>query len=210
MGGPRARGGGVIPVRGPVLALGTATLLAAGALGALVLLRAPAGGGPAAVGGSFELEAADGSAFTDRNLQGRPFLIFFGFASCPDVCPAQLATVARALEELGTAAEGVEAVFVTLDPERDSPGTADAYARSFHPGIRGLGGTRAQVDRAARAWRVYHRQVELEDSALGYTIDHSAILFLMGADGSYVRHFTSVDPAEAIADAVRGELGRES
>lgn len=200
----------MMPVRWPVFVLGAAMLLVAGALAVLVFFRAPAGGGPAAVGGTFELEAADGSTFTDRDLRGRPFLIFFGFTSCPDICPAQLATVGRALEELGATAAGVDAVFVTLDPERDSPETADAYAKSFHPGIRGLGGTRAQVDRAARTWRVYHRQTELEDSALGYTIDHSAILFLMGADGDYVRHFTGADPADAIAEAVRAELGETS
>lgn len=200
-----------MPIRWPMLAAGALMLLIAGSLGAYAFFfRAPAGGGPVSLGGSFELEAADGSAFTDRDLRGRPFLIFFGFASCPDVCPAQLATVARAFERLGAMEAGVEAVFVTLDPERDSPKTADAYARSFHPRIRGLGGTRAQVDRAARAWQVYHRRVDLEDSALGYTIDHSAILFLMGTDGAYVRHFTSADSAETISAAVRKELGRAS
>ncbi|MCY4431204.1 MAG: SCO family protein [Rhodospirillales bacterium] len=191
---------------------------AAGLLAALVLLGAAAAmlladrgdrtpTGTAAVGGPFALTAADGRTVTDQELLGRPFLIFFGFTSCPDVCPTTLATVGTALEAL-TGHERIEALFVTLDPERDTPETAGQYAAAFHPGIIGLGGTRAQIDDAARAYRVYSARVPLEDSALGYTIDHSAFVYLMGADGTYRQHFSHAAAASEITQAVRAELER--
>ncbi len=194
-------------IRPPILAAGVAMFLIAGAL--VVVLwtaQAPDPGTPD-VGGPFDLMTADGTRLTDRDLLGHPFLIFFGFASCPDVCPATLATVAGALDSLGEGAGDIAALFVTLDPERDAPATADAYARRFHPAIRGLGGTREQIAAAAAAYRVYYRKVDLEGSAAGYTIDHSAIVFLMGADGNYRHHFTTSETPDVIAAAVQEEIG---
>ncbi len=196
-----------VAVAGLVVALGVL-----GAAAALLLAygdrRAPNGtvsSGTAAIGGPFALTAADGSTVTDQDFVGRPFLIFFGFASCPDVCPTTLATVGTALEALAVD-ERIDALFVTLDPERDTPETAQHYAEAFHPGITGLGGTQAQIDAATSAYRVYAARVPLEDSALGYTIDHSAFVYLMGADGTYRRHFSPVSAASEITQAVRAEL----
>lgn len=194
-------------VAGLIVALGVL-----GGAAALLLTygdgRAPDGtatSGTAAIGGPFALTAADGSTVTEQDFLGRPFLIFFGFASCPDVCPTTLATVGTALEALAED-ERIDALFVTLDPERDTPETAQQYAGAFHPAITGLGGTQAQIDAATSAYRVYAARVPLEDSALGYTIDHSAFVYLMGADGTYRQHFSPVSAASEITQAVRAEL----
>ncbi len=202
------------PVRRRVAAAGLlAALVVLGATAAMLLAdrgdrtAGTAATGTAAIGGPFALAAADGRTVTDQDLLGRPFLIFFGFASCPDVCPATLATVGTALEAL-TGHERIEALFVTLDPERDTPETAGQYAAAFHPDIIGLGGTRAQIDDAASAYRVYSARVPLEDSALGYTIDHSAFVYLMGADGTYRQHFSHAAAASEITQAVLAELER--
>lgn len=200
------------PVRRGVAAAGLLAVL--GATTAMLLAdrgdRTPAGTtatGTAAIGGPFALTAGDGRTVTDQDLLGRPFLIFFGFASCPDVCPATLATVGTALEALA-GDERIEALFVTLDPERDTPETVGQYAAAFHPDITGLAGTRAQIDDAAGAYRVYSARVPLDDSALGYTIDHSAFVYLMGADGTYRQHFSHAAAASEITQAVRAELER--
>ncbi len=202
--------------RGPVAAAGVVLALGVLVAAAALLLsgrsgdpsgRSAAGSGAAAVGGPFALTAADGSTVTAQDLLGRPFLIFFGFTSCPDVCPSTLASVGAALRALPEP-ERIDALFVTLDPERDTPARAGQYARAFHPGITGLGGTQAQIDAAVRAYRVYAAQVPLEGSALGYTIDHSAIIYLMGADGAYRRHFSHTVDASEIVRAVRTEIAR--
>ena len=199
--------------RGAAVAGLFAALVVLGATAAMLLTdrgdrtAGTAATGTAAIGGPFALAAADGRTVTDQDLLGRPFLIFFGFASCPDVCPATLATVGTALEALATH-ERIEALFVTLDPERDTPETAGQYAAAFHPNITGLGGTRAQIDDAASAYRVYSARVPLEDSALGYTIDHSAFIYLMGADGTYRQHFSHAAAASEITQAVLAELER--
>ena len=202
------------PLQRRVVATGLLAALVVLAAAAVLLAnrdyRAPGGmatTGTAAIGGPFALTAADGGTVTDQDLLGRPFLIFFGFASCPDVCPTTLATVGTALEAL-TDHERVEALFVTLDPERDTPEAAGQYAAAFHPGITGLGGTQPQIDAAASAYRVYSARVPLEDSALGYTIDHSAFVYLMGADGTYRQHFSHAAAASEITQAVRAELAR--
>ena len=121
------------------------------------------------------------------------------------MCPTTLATVGTALEALAED-ERIDALFVTLDPERDTPETAQQYAEAFHPDITGLGGTQAQIDDATSVYRVYAARVPLEDSALGYTIDHSAFVYLMGADGTYRQHFSPVSAASEITQAVRAEL----
>ena len=161
----------------------------------------------AAIGGPFALEAGDGGTVTDRDFLGQPFLIFFGFTTCPDVCPTTLATVGAALDGLD-AEEQIAALFVTLDPERDTPEAAHDYAAAFHPQIRGLGGTPEQIATATAAYRVYSAKVPLEDSALGYTIDHTAFVYMMAADGTYRQHFFPTALASDITAAVRSELAQ--
>jgi len=107
-------------------------------------------------------------------------LVFFGFTNCPDVCPTELTTMAAALDTLGPKAEGVVPVFVTVDPERDTPEVVGLYAQAFHPRMVGLTGSAEQIAQAAKAFRVYYKKAPQKDGA--YSMDHSAFVYMMGPD----------------------------
>lgn len=183
---------------------------AVGAFAALALLmhggpRAPSvvTSGKALVGGPFSLLDHTGRRVTDADFRGRFMLVFFGFTHCPDVCPAELQVMTAALEKLGDRADKVVPIFVTVDPERDTVEAMASYVAHFHPRLVGLTGTPDEIAAVARAYRVYHAKVKDEGSAAGYTMDHSAIVYLMDEKGEYAAHFTyGVDPdtmAEGIA-----------
>lgn len=162
--------------------------------------------GEALVGGPFELVNGTGETVTHTDLEGRPFVIFFGFTHCPDVCPTSLFEMAGWIEELGPAAERLRFAFVTVDPERDTPEVMRRYVGAFSERIQPLTGTPAQVDRVLDAYRVYARKVPLEDG--GYTMDHSAFVYLMDARGRYAAHIAYGEAEEralaklrALADA---------
>jgi protein SCO1/2 len=127
-------------------------------------------------------------------------VVVFGFTFCPDICPSELQVVSAAIEKLGPKAEQVVPILITVDPERDTPEQLARYVSSFHPRLIGLTGTRSEVDAAAKAYRVYARRVEDPKSTAGYTIDHSAIIYVMGPDGAYRTHFTHTTNADAIAE----------
>jgi protein SCO1/2 len=156
--------------------------------------------GQALVGGPFALTDHTGKRVTDRDFRGKSLLVFFGFTFCPDVCPAGLQVIAAALDKLGPKAERLQPLFVTLDPERDTPAQLAQYVASFHPRLIGLTGTQAEIDAVAKAYRVYFKRVEDPKSTAGYSIDHSAIIYLMGPDGAYVTHFTPTMGADAMAE----------
>ncbi len=158
--------------------------------------------GRPAVGGPFELIDGDGRTVTERDFRGRHMLVYFGFTFCPDVCPTTLFNASQALEEIGPAlASKVRLVFVSVDPERDTPEVVKDYAGHFHPGTVGLTGTPEQVAAAARAFRIYYRKAAPDEDG-GYLVDHSSILFLMDGEGRYVTHFgheaTAADMAAAL------------
>jgi protein SCO1/2 len=169
----------------------------------VILLVSGRGPGPvvqtaAAVGGPFQLVDQDGKAVSDRDLAGRPSLVFFGFTHCPDVCPTTLFEVSEILRALGPDADKVQALFVTVDPERDTPDKLKDYLSSFDPHLRGLTGDSAAVAAVTKAYRVYVRKVPQEN---GYTMDHTAIVYLMGKDGRFVAPFNlKRRAAEAAAD----------
>jgi protein SCO1/2 len=162
--------------------------------------------GQALVGGPFSLIDHTGKRVTDTDFRGRTMLVFFGFTFCPDVCPSGLQVMAAAIDKLGPKAQSVTPIFITIDPERDTPEQLAAYVKSFHPRLVGLTGTRAEVDAAIKAYRVYAKKVSDPKSTAGYTMDHSTIIYVMGPDGAYRTHFshaTSVDVmAERLAKAL--------
>ena len=168
---------------------------------AVILLFSGRGASPiatAAIGGPFELVDQDGKAVTDRDLKGKPTLVFFGFANCPDVCPTTLFEMSEILRALGPDAEKANALFVTVDPERDTPSVMKDYLSSFDPHLRGLTGDPAAVTAMTKAYRVYVKKVPQGDS---YTVDHTAIVYLMGKDGRFVAPFNiKRGTAEAAAD----------
>ena len=159
--------------------------------------------GRPSVGGPFELIDGDGRKVTERDFRGRHMLVYFGFTFCPDVCPTTLFNASEALDEIGPAlASKVRLVFISIDPERDTPEAVKEYAGHFHPGTVGLTGTLEQVSAAARAWRIYFRKAEPEEDG-SYQVDHSSILFLMDGDGRYVTHFGHEASAADMAAALK-------
>src|SRR5215216_1539035 len=152
----------------------------------------------AAIGGPFELIDQDGRTVSDRDLKGHPFLVFFGFTNCPDVCPTTLFEVSEVLRALGPDADKVNALFVTVDPERDRPEQIKDYLSSFDPHLRGATGDPAAIAAMTKAYRVYVKKVPQEN---GYTMDHTAIVYLMGKDGRFIAPFSlKRGTAETAAD----------
>lgn len=184
--------------------------LAAGVLSAVMLLAdfnpgAPGetASGKALIGGPFSLVNGQGERVTEKDFAGKPMLVFFGFTHCPDVCPAGLQVIAAALDKLGDEAGGLTPIFITVDPERDTPEVTGKYVASFHPAIVGLSGAPEDVAAAIKNYRVYAKKVE-GSAPDQYNMDHSAFLYLMDSNGEYQRHFShSVD-----ADALAAELAK--
>lgn len=186
-------------------------LFAAFATGALILVvaatallpgRGPAVSAASAVGGPFRLVDQNGAVVTEAVLKGKPTLIFFGFTHCPDICPTSLFELSEIFTALGPDADKVQAFFVTVDPERDTPETMKAYLSSFAPQLRALSGTPEQIDVIKKAYRVYSRKVPLDGG--DYTMDHTAVIYLMDKSGAFVAPFNAKRPApEAAADLRR-------
>lgn len=178
--------------RGLLLALGLAIL----GIGAWLVLRPQAPPDPAetyasAVGGPFTLTGTDGRPFASTRLAGKPFAIFFGFTRCPDVCPTTLSRMARLRAQLGADGDRLNIVFVSVDPESDTPEQIGRYLTLFDTPIIGLTGTPQQLAATARAYAVHYERVPLEGG--GYTMDHTASVFLMGRNGEFV---TTLDAHE--------------
>ncbi|MBY0226686.1 MAG: SCO family protein [Hyphomicrobium sp.] len=192
------------------LALG----LFAGVVAAYVTLNIPAGPegraqtqtGRVAIGGPFSLVDTAGERRTEKDFSGKPMLVFFGFTNCPDVCPSGLQTLTVALDKLGDKAEGLTPLFITVDPERDTPQSLAAYMKSFHPRIQALTGTPDEVNAAIKAYRVYAVKVPDDTDPTRYNIDHSSFFYLMNSSGEYVKHFPHSTDATALADALAAAL----
>jgi len=156
--------------------------------------------GQALVGGPFELTDHTGKRVTDKDFRGSFMLVIFGFTYCPDVCPTELQLISTTLEKLGPKGNRVVPIFISIDPERDTPNQLAMYVKSFHPRLIGLTGTLDEVAAAAKAYRVYVKKVPDPKSTAGYTMDHSALIYLMGPDGAYRTHFTPGTSVDALAE----------
>jgi cytochrome oxidase Cu insertion factor (SCO1/SenC/PrrC family) len=157
------------------------------------------------IGGPFALIDQNGVRRTDTDFRGKLMLVYFGFTYCPDVCPTDLQQMGLAVDQLGPAGEMVQPIFITVDPERYTPGHLKEYMPLFHPRFIGLSGDAAAVESAARAYLVYRRKVERQDR-LDYTIDHSAFIYVMGRDGEYLGFFPPGTSAERLAKTIRAAL----
>jgi protein SCO1/2 len=151
----------------------------------------------AAVGGPFRLDDQNGKAVTDADMKGKPFLVFFGYTHCPDVCPTTLFDMSQLFKALGPDADRTGALFITVDPERDTPSVLKDYLSNFDPHLRGLTGDQASIDAALRAYRVYAKKIPLQGG--DYTMDHTAIVYLMDKDGQFVAPFDLKRAPEASA-----------
>ena len=156
------------------------------------------------VGGPFALIDQDGRPRTDADFRGRLVILTFGYTACPDVCPTDLMEIARALTLLGEAGEAIQPIFVTLEPERDTPALLAEFVPSFHPRLIGLTGSAAAIAQAARAYKVFHRRVPGPDGAVA--IEHSAFVYLLDRDGAYLGFFPPGTSAERMLTILRPHL----
>jgi len=199
------------------LVMAVAVGLLAGAVAALSLVVgpqlgtvpgiAPATTGKALIGGPFSLLDPAGKRVTEKDFAGRPMLVYFGFTNCPDICPAGLQVIAAALDKLGSKADGLTPVFITLDPERDTPQVIGEYVKSFNPRIVGLSGSTEDIAAVAKAYRVYFKKMADANSASGnYSVDHSAYMYLMSPTGEFVKHFPHTVSVDQLADEMAKAL----
>src|SRR3984957_10473619 len=164
----------------------------------------PIGQAVAAVGGPFHLEDQNGRPVSDQDMKGQPFLVFFGYTHCPDICPTTLFEISEVMKALGKDADRTGALFITVDPERDTPAALKDYLSNFDPHLRGLTGDPAAVEATLKAYRVYAAKIPLKDG--DYTMDHTAAVYLMDKDGRFVATFNLKQTPEAAAGQLRGYL----
>ncbi len=159
-------------------------------------------------GGPFSLTAHDGRRVTDQDFRGRFMLIYFGYTRCPDVCPVDLFTMGEALKLLGKLAEKVQPLFITVDPERDTPDIIGDYAQSFHPRLLALTGSNAEVEAAVRAYKVHRVKYTPANDPANYGVDHSSLTYLMGPDGKFRTLAPHNTTPERMAEILRPYLER--
>lgn len=147
----------------------------------------------AQIGGPFTLTNHQGRAVTEQDFKGKYMLIYFGYTFCPDVCPTSLQDMTTALEEMGSDADPITPVFITVDPERDTVDAVAEYMEAFHPRMVGLTGSVADTSKAAKAYRVYYAKIPAEEgrSENEYLMDHSSYFYLVGPDGTFRDAFQS-------------------
>jgi protein SCO1/2 len=160
---------------------------------------------PAPIGGPFALTDQQGKSVTDADFRGKFMLVYFGYTFCPDVCPTTLNEVMKVYGALSPEQQAELApIFITVDPARDNVDQMNQYVTSFSPALIGLTGTDAQIAAAERGYHVYARKAGSEPN---YTMDHTSILYLMGKDGKFLRHFNGDAPAQEISDGLKEALG---
>ena len=157
------------------------------------------------VGGDFALRDARGRPRRLADFRGKLVMLYFGFTTCPDICPTDLLAIGKAVKRLGPRAAEVQPVFVTLDPARDTPAIIGEYTRNFHPRFVALTGTEAEIAAVARAYKVFFERRDLP-GGLGYTIDHAANTYLLDRQGKFVTTIPPGIPADRMARIVQGEM----
>jgi len=180
-----------------------AVLVAAVILGlaALRIATSSQAARPSLIGGAFALQDGDGKTVSDESLRGRPFLVYFGYTHCPDVCPTELARISDILSRMGD--KSIPALFITVDPERDTPKAMQDYVSSFNPHIIGLSGAPQAVGAAEKAFRVFARKGPVQADG-DYSMDHSSVVYLMDKNGAFVEAFNvERTPEDAAKDLER-------
>ncbi len=163
------------------------------------------GTGIALVGGPFSLTDHTGRRVTEKDFLGKYMLMFFGYTYCPDVCPTELQVMTAALEQMGPAANRIQPIFVTIDPQRDTPDVMKSYVENFGAGLIGLTGTPAEIAAMAKAYRVYYAKAGKTGSA-DYLMDHPATIYLMGPDGRFAKHFNYTVDAAKLAEGIAAAM----
>jgi protein SCO1/2 len=184
-----------------VLALAAAVAAAAGCDRTSPGRPQPDAANPVKIGGPFSLIDTAGRPVTEKSLLGKPSAIFFGFTYCPEVCPTTLAEMTGALKALGPDADKLNVVFVSVDPERDTPEQMKLYLSNFDPRIQGFTGTVQAVASTAEAYRVYYKKVPVEGGT--YTIDHSSAVYLFDRRGEFVEPLSYGMPHALVVERLR-------
>lgn len=195
------------PLRNVRLALWGLVVLLAASSAAVYFARLPASTDApiVKVGGPFELTAEDGTRFSSTSLTGKPFIIYFGFTHCPDVCPTAMFEISEVLKDVGEPAKDLKVLFVSVDPERDTPQLLKDYTETFDPRIIGLTGSKEDIERVTKSYRVYYRKVPTGGS---YTMDHTASLYLMDGKGQLVSVINHGAERKDAVEKVRRLLSR--
>ncbi len=168
------------------------------------------GTGGVQIGGPFSLTDHNGKAVTEKDYAGKYLLVFFGYTFCPDVCPTAMQTISEAMDLLGEDGRKVQPLFISIDPERDTPAVLKEFVSNFHPSIIGLTGTPEQIAAVAKAYRVYYARARTEgeeEDDQYYLMNHSAVVYLIDPDGKFIAHFAHTDPPEQIAAKIRKVIG---
>ena len=155
---------------------------------------------------TFALPDAAGRLRTAEEFSGKHLLVFFGFTNCPDVCPMTLIEVAQVMDGLGGQADLVQPLFISIDPTRDRGLELAEYTAAFHPSILGLAGDEAQTRAAAGSFRIFYEREDSSGAPDGYTMAHSASLYLIGPDGNWLRQFSYGTPASEIMNDLKQRL----
>ena len=168
----------------------------------------------AEIGGPFALTDQDGRAVTDKDYAGDYKLVYFGFTNCPDVCPVDMGKITAALKILGKDADRLKPIFITVDPQRDTPEVIKSYLKNFDPRFTGLTGTKEQIDAVKKSYKIYaeegeHMQGAGHDHMDSYMVSHSAYTYLMSPDGHLAALFGSEDTPEVIAARLAEILGKK-
>jgi len=158
--------------------------------------------------GPFSLVDHNGKPVTDRDFRGKFMLVFFGYTSCPDVCPMDLQIIAQVIDELGEAGDRLQPIFISVDPARDTPEVVAQYASHFHPRLIGLSGSRQQTAAAARNYGVISMKIIDETNPGNYSVNHSALTYLLGPDGKFVAAFDHGTDTEAMTSVILLHLAR--
>jgi cytochrome oxidase Cu insertion factor (SCO1/SenC/PrrC family) len=166
------------------------------------------GSGVALVGGPFTMVNHKGATVTDKDFRGKPMLLFFGFTFCPDICPTELQVMTAAIAELGDVGADIQPILVSVDPARDTPEVLASYVANFGENVVGLTGSEQQVAAMAGEYRVFYAKQENAKDPGNYMMDHSSIIYLMGPDGKFIKHFSYTTDAKALAAGLKTALGR--
>jgi len=160
--------------------------------------------GQADVGGPFRLTRQNGKSVTDQDFRGRYMQIYFGYRFCPDVCPTTLSVMAQALEKIGGRSRQVAPIFITIDPERDTPKVLDDYMKAFGPSFVGLTGSVDEIKAVEKKYRVYAVKKPLEGG--NYGMDHSSVIYLMGPDGKLVSFYDEAISPDDLAKELKQKI----
>jgi cytochrome oxidase Cu insertion factor (SCO1/SenC/PrrC family) len=157
------------------------------------------------VGGPFELIDQSGKQRTDVDFRGKLLLVFFGYTTCPDICPTELMQIGLAVDKLGAVGDDVQPLFISVDPDRDTPDVLATYVAQFHPRLIGLTGTSQQIRAVADSYKAYYAKYKPPDGAV-YLIDHTGIVYLMGRSGEYLGFFPPGTSADRMVEIIRQHL----